>query len=117
MRRNEVDGMESVDLQSGIALRSGNLPAASSHGPDKPLVKALVVAVHANFSGVASRDENEIQGRKRETYTHAHSRRLVQLTARSACAQNRSRKTLFSIFPEPLFGSSASENSMRRGTL
>ena len=26
----------------------------------KPLVKALVVAVHANFSGVASRDENEI---------------------------------------------------------
>jgi len=39
---------------------SGYLPIASSHGPGRPLVKAFVIGVHADFSGVASRDENEI---------------------------------------------------------
>src|SRR5207253_9131750 len=38
-------------------------------------------------------------------------------TARSWRAQAASRKSRFSIFPEPLFGSSVSENSMLRGTL
>src|SRR6266567_7354155 len=38
-------------------------------------------------------------------------------TARSWSAQAVSRRTLFRIFPEPLFGSSTFENSMLRGTL
>src|SRR6266446_7722136 len=40
-----------------------------------------------------------------------------QATARSWRAQAASRRTLLSILPEPLFGSSVSENSMLRGTL
>src|SRR5438105_5168982 len=38
-------------------------------------------------------------------------------TARSWRAQAASRRTLFRILPEPLFGSSVSENWMLRGTL
>src|SRR5437660_4980006 len=40
-----------------------------------------------------------------------------QATARSCRAQAASRRTLFRILPEPLFGSSVSENWMLRGTL
>ena len=40
-----------------------------------------------------------------------------QATARSWRAQAASRSNLFSILPEPLFGSSLSENLMLRGTL
>src|SRR5437763_3380148 len=40
-----------------------------------------------------------------------------QATARSWRAQAASRRTLLRILPEPLFGSSVSENSMLRGTL
>src|SRR6476646_3975518 len=41
----------------------------------------------------------------------------LQLTARSWLDQKCSRRTLLSILPEPFFGSSLSENSIRRGTL
>jgi hypothetical protein len=40
-----------------------------------------------------------------------------QATARSWRAQAASRRTLFRILPDPLFGSSVSENWMLRGTL
>src|SRR5437016_9572156 len=40
-----------------------------------------------------------------------------QATARSWRAQAASRRTLLRILPDPLFGSSVSENSMLRGTL
>ena len=40
-----------------------------------------------------------------------------QATARSWRAQAASRRSLFSILPDPLFGSSVCENSMLRGTL
>ena len=47
----------------------------------------------------------------------AHHISVRQATARSWRAQAASRRSLFSILPEPLFGSSVWENSMLRGTL
>ena len=42
---------------------------------------------------------------------------IRQLTARFWSTQKRSRSIRFSILPEPLFGRSVSDSSMRRGIL
>src|SRR6266404_5718937 len=62
-------------------------------------------------------DGKAVVALKLESLRRAHYIYKCQATARSWRAQAASRKSRFSILPEPLFGSSVSENSMLRGTL
>lgn len=96
-----------VRIRSPVMARIGRLVRleavlSNSYG----LKKNLVLGIYDDSSGHIS------------TYVCAQETILdLYPTARCWRAQNRSRRILLSILPEPLLGNSVSKNSIRRGTL